>query len=36
MRVPIEMIIENAQKGDQVEYGGVIEKVFEFKDKKTQ
>jgi len=36
MRVPIKMIVENAQKGDQVEYSGVIKKVYEFKDKPTK
>lgn len=36
MRVPIKMVIEDAKKGDQVEYSGVIEKVFEFKDKPTK
>lgn len=36
MRVPIKMIVENAQKGEQVEFSGTVKKVYDFKDKKTK
>ena len=36
MKVPINLILENAQKGDQVEYSGKIKTVFPFKDKPTK